>query len=339
MSYPQQPWGNQQQQYPQQHGQVGYGGWGGGAVQQVESTTDRLAFIKKVYAYFAGSVLLSAVGAMVALYAGADASKVAIAGVPVPPLVALVASSPWIALIAMLGVVFGASAVRHKPGINVVALFGMAFILGIIFAPSLFWAQVSAGDAALGAVIKAAKEQLRALPDGITYGLLRYLNPEVDLAGAEPVIGFNYLGRLGGAGDQGGELWLPSPDAVAAAAVTAAVPLALAHTVTLNAGVWETGTGTEPRLQANWTWASSMDDAQIGRLSQLWIEALTGICAHVRCGGGGLTPTDILPASLTQHQIDELERQHRVADVLRADRADSPVFGCALSDETAQGAM
>ena len=180
----------------------------------------------------------------------------------------------------------------------------------------LDWAQVSAGDAALGAVIKAAKEQLRALPDGITYGLLRYLNPEVDLAGAEPVIGFNYLGRLGGAGDQGGELWLPSPDAVAAAAVTAAVPLALAHTVTLNAGVWETGTGTEPRLQANWTWASSMDDAQIGRLSQLWIEALTGICAHVRCGGGGLTPTDILPASLTQHQIDELERQHRVADVL-----------------------
>ncbi|MGL5442462.1 MAG: condensation domain-containing protein, partial [[Mycobacterium] stephanolepidis] len=151
----------------------------------------------------------------------------------------------------------------------------------------LDWAQVSAGDPALGAVIKEAKEQLRALPDGITYGLLRYVNPEVDLAGGEPVIGFNYLGRLGGVGDQSGELWLPSPDAVAAAAVTAAVPLALAHTVTLNAGVWETGTGTEPRLQANWTWASSMDDAQIGRLSQLWIEALTGICAHVRCGGGG----------------------------------------------------
>lgn len=144
MSYPQQPWGNPQQQYPQQ-GQFGYGGWGGGAVQQVESTADRLAFIKKVYAYFAASVVLSAAGAMVALYAGADASKVAIAGVPVPPLVALVASSPWIALIAMLGVVFGASAVRHKPVVNVVALFGMAFILGVLFAPSLFWAQVSAG--------------------------------------------------------------------------------------------------------------------------------------------------------------------------------------------------
>ena len=54
-----------------------------------------------------------------------------------------------------------------------------------------------AGDAALGAVVKDAKEQLRALPDGLTYGLLRYLNPDVDLAGPDPTIGFNYLGRLG----------------------------------------------------------------------------------------------------------------------------------------------
>ena len=34
----------------------------------------------------------------------------------------------------------------------------------------LSWAQVLAGEAALGAVIKDAKEQLRALPDGLTYG-------------------------------------------------------------------------------------------------------------------------------------------------------------------------
>ena len=47
----------------------------------------------------------------------------------------------------------------------------------------LSWAQVVAGEAALGAVIKDAKEQLRALPDGVTYGLLRYLNTDVDLDG------------------------------------------------------------------------------------------------------------------------------------------------------------
>ena len=61
----------------------------------------------------------------------------------------------------------------------------------------LDWAQVIAGEAALGTVIKDAKEQLRALPDPLTYGLLRYLNPDVELAGSDPPIGFNYLGRLG----------------------------------------------------------------------------------------------------------------------------------------------
>ena len=63
----------------------------------------------------------------------------------------------------------------------------------------LSWAQVIAGEAALGAVVKDAKEQLRALPDGLTYGVLRYLNPDVDLDGSDPSIGFNYLGRLGAA--------------------------------------------------------------------------------------------------------------------------------------------
>src|SRR5262249_7853399 len=43
------------------------------------------------------------------------------------------------------------------------------------------WARVTAGDAALGAVIKDAKEQLRALPHPLTYGLLRYLNAEAAL--------------------------------------------------------------------------------------------------------------------------------------------------------------
>ena len=61
----------------------------------------------------------------------------------------------------------------------------------------LDWAQVVAGEAALGAAIKDAKEQLRALPDGLTYGLLRYASTELNLAGSDPVIGFNYLGRLG----------------------------------------------------------------------------------------------------------------------------------------------
>ena len=48
----------------------------------------------------------------------------------------------------------------------------------------------------------------------------------------------------------------------------------------------------------------------------MWFEALAGICAHVRRGGGGLTPSDIAPARLSQQQIDELHHRYKVADVL-----------------------
>src|SRR5439155_9902617 len=53
----------------------------------------------------------------------------------------------------------------------------------------LGWSQVVAGEAPLGAAVKHAKEQLRALPDPLSYGVLRYLNPDVDLDGSDPVVG------------------------------------------------------------------------------------------------------------------------------------------------------
>jgi glycopeptidolipid biosynthesis protein len=59
-----------------------------------------------------------------------------------------------------------------------------------------------------------------------------------------------------------------------------------------------------------------LDRAQISQLTRLWFEALGGICAHVRAGGGGLTPSDIAPVQLSQQQIDELHRHDRIADVL-----------------------
>src|SRR4029079_11738485 len=180
----------------------------------------------------------------------------------------------------------------------------------------LSWAQVIAGEAALGPVIKDAKEQLRAMPDGLTYGLLRYLNPDVDLAGSDPVIGFNYLGRLGAAAaDLSDELWRISQDSFSIADAARGGALPVRATVELNAGTMDTDTG--PHLHATWTWApSGVDQNQVSRLSQLWFEALAGICAHVQHGGGGLTPSDIAPARLSQQHIDELCQQYRVADVL-----------------------
>ncbi|SOX53887.1 non-ribosomal peptide synthase/polyketide synthase, partial [Mycobacterium ahvazicum] len=178
------------------------------------------------------------------------------------------------------------------------------------------WEQVCGGDAALGTVIKDAKEQLRALPDGLTYGLLRYLNPDADLRGPDPVIGFNYLGRLGaGAGRVSDELWRVSGHSLWATNVAAAVSTPLPHTVELNAGTMDAEAG--PCLHAAWRWASSaLNRAHITRLSRLWFDALAGICTHVREGGGGLTPSDIVPTRLSQRQIDELQQQYRVADVL-----------------------
>ncbi|HEX5254707.1 MAG TPA: amino acid adenylation domain-containing protein, partial [Mycobacterium sp.] len=181
---------------------------------------------------------------------------------------------------------------------------------------SLRWSQVIAGEAALGAVLKDAKEQLRALPHGLTYGLLRYLNPDIELGGSDPAVGFNYLGRFGApAGDRSGDGWRFGQEGWSLTGAAGAMPMPLAHTLELNAGTVDADTG--PYLHADWTWApSALDRAAVNRLSQLWFEALVGICAHVQAGGGGLTPSDIAPARLSQQQIDELCRQERIADVL-----------------------
>ena len=181
----------------------------------------------------------------------------------------------------------------------------------------LSWVQVINGEAALGAVVKDVKEQLRALPDPLTYGLLRYLNPDVDLPEADPPIGFNYLGRLGAPHQAAAadEVWRIGPDGVSLTGASSAVPTPLPHTLELNAGTIDADAG--PHLHANWTWAASaLDHAEVGRLSQLWFDALAGICAHVRGGGGGMTPSDIAPARLTQFELDELHQQYELVDVL-----------------------
>lgn len=172
------------------------------------------------------------------------------------------------------------------------------------------WAGVIAGSAALGAVVKDAKEQLRSLPAGMSYGLLRYLNTDVDLDGADPSIGFNYLGRMemSAARTSGAQLWQICEDGLALISQSARLPMPLMHTLELNAGVVDTHTGSY--LRAGWTWApSALDQAAVDRLNQLWFDALSGICAHVRSGGGGLTPSD-LAVGLSQQQIDDLQRQY-----------------------------
>ncbi len=134
------------------------------------------------------------------------------------------------------------------------------------------------------------------------------------------MIGFNYFGRVGALGadvtDGSADGWRLAREGSALIGVAAAVPMPLAHTVDLNAVALE-NPDTGLHLQANWTWApSALDHAQVTQLGRLWFDALSGICAHVRAGGGGLTPSDIAPACLSQHEIDQLQRQSEVADIL-----------------------
>ncbi|WP_167355059.1 non-ribosomal peptide synthetase [Nocardia africana] len=171
----------------------------------------------------------------------------------------------------------------------------------------LSWTQVAAGEAALGPVIRDAEEQLRLVPNPVTYGVLRYLNPDVDLSGSDPPIGFNYLGRLGvpvlGASADDdvwrigywGSLFTDSGNADRA--------MPLAHTAAVSAVTVDSDGG--PHLHAQWTWAASkLDRAAITRLGRLWFEALGGICAYARQGGTTMTSSDIAPAQLCREHLD-----------------------------------
>ena len=114
----------------------------------VEAPAEKLVFLRKVYSLFTGSLVTACIGALIALYAGADLSKVTLqmgrATVTVPPLVAFFTNHWIIGMLLFLGAFFGASMVRERPGINVAALFGASFVSGLYIAPMLWFAQVQA---------------------------------------------------------------------------------------------------------------------------------------------------------------------------------------------------
>ncbi|WP_437817273.1 Bax inhibitor-1/YccA family protein [Sorangium sp. So ce1078] len=128
----------------------------------------RINFLKKVYGLFTASLVVSSLGAMCALYIGApDADQGP--GSAMPPLVQLFADHPIISMGIVFGVMFGARAVRRIPGVNVLALFGMAAILGVTTAPALYMAQVAAG---LGGTLSSAPVRDAFILTVLTFGSL-----------------------------------------------------------------------------------------------------------------------------------------------------------------------
>ncbi|GAC1361268.1 MAG: Bax inhibitor-1/YccA family protein [Polyangiales bacterium] len=109
---------------------------------------DTVGFLRKVYLLFFAGIVSATGGALTALYAGTASSQLVLdrvgplQGVHVPPLVAWFGEHWILAMLLYFGAFFGMSAVRRRPGINVVALVGFTFLSGLYIAPMLFIAGV-----------------------------------------------------------------------------------------------------------------------------------------------------------------------------------------------------
>lgn len=121
--YEQQP-GWQQPQQP--------GAWGsfGAETAARAGVEERMGFIRKVYALFFAATLF-AVGGVAA-------------GLMFPPVMMWIAAHPWLSFFALLGGVMGAQAVRHVPGVNLLALFGFTTLTGVFISPLIaFYTQLN----------------------------------------------------------------------------------------------------------------------------------------------------------------------------------------------------
>nr|WP_020552118.1 non-ribosomal peptide synthetase [Embleya scabrispora]MYS81904.1 non-ribosomal peptide synthetase [Streptomyces sp. SID5474] len=172
------------------------------------------------------------------------------------------------------------------------------------------------GGGSAGGVVKAVKEQLKAIPDkGIGYGLLRYLNPETaDALGAHGTgqFSFNYLGRFTAdtkPQSASGTGWTVAADAADLAAEPDADMPALA-TVEINSYVLDGAQG--PRLSAEIGFPAGLltrDEAQ--EFADLWRTALEGLARHAaKPGAGGLTPSDVPLVRVSRRDLEAWEEDH-----------------------------
>ena len=111
-----------------------YRGYGRSALR----TSD---FVRRVYTYFTMGIVAAIAGGLSSLYlSGSTELRSGFEVVSIPSAVAFVIQHPFITM--------GASAVRFRPGVNLAALVGYAFVTGLVLAPSVFVAQLMASRGA-----------------------------------------------------------------------------------------------------------------------------------------------------------------------------------------------
>ncbi|MEV0124376.1 amino acid adenylation domain-containing protein [Streptomyces sp. NPDC050703] len=169
--------------------------------------------------------------------------------------------------------------------------------------------EARAGGPAAGALLKAVKEQVRAVPgDGLGHALLRHLNPATAPAleaAPRAQIGFNYLGRFGAGPASADGLWQPAGQSAIGGSADPGMPAT--HAIEAGAAVRDTPEGPELTLTLSHP-ALLVTEADAERLGRAWAATLAGLAAHTgQPGAGGHTPGDFLRATLAQHEVAELE--------------------------------
>lgn len=85
-----------------------------------KSDTQIVSFVKETYKLFAASMMAGAVGAYVGV-----------------PMAGTIAANFFPLLILEIGLLIGLHFVKHKPGINLMVMFGFVFMTGLMLAPLL----------------------------------------------------------------------------------------------------------------------------------------------------------------------------------------------------------
>jgi non-ribosomal peptide synthase protein (TIGR01720 family) len=172
------------------------------------------------------------------------------------------------------------------------------------------WDEAAEGGPAMGQALRAVKEQLRKIPDGgIGYGLLRYCNPRVRPVLARldtPQLGFNYLGRVPGAG-AGNADWAITGEIAAPEGRDPEMPAA--HPLEVTVIAEESAAG--PALRVTWSWPSAvLAEQDVRSLAADWFTALGALVRHAASAdaGSGLTPSDLL-VQLSQEEIDDFDAE------------------------------
>ncbi|PSB59547.1 non-ribosomal peptide synthetase, partial [Chamaesiphon polymorphus] len=150
----------------------------------------------------------------------------------------------------------------------------------------------------LGTALIAVKEQVRQVPDGgMSYGLLRYLNPSMGGLGDVPAaqVSFNYLGQFSQetSADEGWQLTADS------GGDEQSLQAARSHLVEVNAVI------LAGELQVNWTYSPQVHlPATIDKLAADFLAALRSLISHCQApDAGAYSPTDFPEADLDGDEL------------------------------------